>query len=213
MLKFISRKFIYIVFLVLCNVLWAQDHDFVKLIEEKNGKRLDLYAVNTGTISYQVFLQVKTEDFRRSSLRPVLQSVPPNSKTKLITIIQLDNTEGNYEKIFIVNEVSYEFDLRKDRQELQNKVSEVIDNRQFILFTETDCDFCEEAKSILERNYLKYIEYNISEDTAGAELLLNTLKAHKIDSKAKLPILQIEDSIYTDLNNNDQLIANLQKHY
>ena len=86
----------------------------VKLIEKKTGKRLQLFAENTDSIPYVVFLRVTTQDYRRTSKRPILKEIPGNSKQLLKTLILLDGKEGNYEPTFIVNEVTTNLSITKD---------------------------------------------------------------------------------------------------
>ena len=91
-----------------------KEHPHVKLVEEKNGKRLELFAVNTDTIPYVVFLRVTTSDYRRTSKRPILKDIPKNSKELLKTLILLDGKEGLYDATFIVNEVAPSMNIQKD---------------------------------------------------------------------------------------------------
>ncbi|WP_372756792.1 glutaredoxin domain-containing protein [Mariniflexile sp.] len=213
MLKFKLRNLIY-TFCFLTNLLLtAQTHEFVKLTEEKNGKRLDLYAVNTGAISYDVFLHITTEDFRRSSLRPVIKTVPPKSKTKLITLIELANTKGVYQSTFIINEVSYDIALEKDKQNFDLKFNSELNKKQLIIFTETNCNLCDDVKLLLNKNNLKFKEYDINKDQLSSSLLTKTLNQNKINSKTTMPVIQIEDSIYTNLKDSQQLIEIIQNHF
>lgn len=213
MSKCISSKIFSIIILLLSNIILAQDHAFVTLKEVKTGKRLDLYAVNTGTISYDVFLQVETKDYRRSSLRPIIKTIPAKSKTKLTTIIQLDNTAGVYDATLIVNEVSAAISIDKDKQNFENKVNTEFSKKQLIIFTETNCTLCEDTKKLLEKNHLQYIEYNITNNMPNYSLLTKALTDKKITAKPNLPILVLDDAIYTDLKNSNDIIKLLQKHF
>jgi hypothetical protein len=78
-------KYLYTCFILLSvvfNSFSQKDHEFVSIKEKVTGKRVELFAVNTNTIGYDVFLMVETNDYRRSSSRPVMKHVPANSKVK-----------------------------------------------------------------------------------------------------------------------------------
>ena len=74
--------------------LSQNNHEFVSIKEKVTGKRVELYAINTNNISYDVFLMVETKDYRRSSSRPVLKTVPANSEVRMITMVKLNEKEG-----------------------------------------------------------------------------------------------------------------------
>lgn len=213
MLKIKYLKLLFIILLFSNNALFAQNHEFVKLKEEKTGKRLELYAVNTSSTSYELFLQIETEDFRRSSLRPIIKTVPPKSKTILTTIIQLANTEGVYDATFIVNEGNHDITIDKDKQSLANKINSELNKDQLVVFTETNCKLCNDTKMLLGKNKRQFIEYNISTDPSSYTLLTQYLMAKKVNSKTNMPILYIKDSLYTSIKSKEHVEDILKKHF
>ena len=188
------------------SLIAQNQHKFVSLKEKKTGKRLELIAVNKDSISYDVFLRVTTDDYRRTSLRPVLKTLPPNSETKLLTMVLLDGKAGIYNSTFIVNEVSYDFSLRKDKQDINIKIDESLKNKTITMFTKDHCILCNDLKTILNSNGLKYQEYNISNDTLNLIRLANELKTNRIKETSHLPVFKINDSLYTKIESKSNLL-------
>ncbi|AJR03421.1 glutaredoxin family protein [Siansivirga zeaxanthinifaciens] len=188
------------------SLIAQNQHKFVSLKEKKTGKRLELIAVNKDSISYDVFLRVTTDDYRRTSLRPILKTLPPNSETKLLTMVLLDGKAGIYNSTFIVNEVSYDFSLRKDKQDINFKIDESLKNKTITMFTKDHCVLCNDLKTILNNNGLKYQEYNISNDTLNLIRLANELKTNKIKETSHLPVFKINDSLYTKIESKSDLL-------
>ena len=73
-----------------------------------------MYIENTDSISYDIFLKVDTEDFRRSSERPILKTIPPKSKQRVLTMVILKGKEGKYTYTLVINEVAYALQFDKD---------------------------------------------------------------------------------------------------
>lgn len=176
------------------------NHKFVKLSEEKNGKRLKLYATNTDSISYDVFLRVVTDDFRRSSNRPTIKNVPANSKTHLITLIQLADSNGKYEATFIVNEVAKTLEVNKNHSNLGLKLDDAIAEQSVILFTSNTCSICPETKRILGDNNIGFTEYNIDEDSSKYLKSVEAFETDKTRIQTQLPLLKINDQFFKNIN-------------
>ncbi|WP_161805035.1 glutaredoxin family protein [Lacinutrix mariniflava] len=204
-----------IAFLLLTINSFAQNnHKFVKLTEEKKGKRLTLYATNTDSISYDIFLKVDTKDFRRSSNRPIIRNVAANSKIKLATLIQLAGTEGNYNSIFVVNEVAYALDVDKDFEALDFKLDRAIKDKKVILFTKDDCVICPDTKRILENNKITYTEYNIDKDSTTYIKIIKEFQANKESSfENNIPLLKVESKIYNNIESIEDFIGALRKAF
>lgn len=95
-----------------------KNHKFVTIKEKINGKRIELFAENTDNKSYDVFLMVNTQDFRKSSSRPTIKTVPANGRIKMITLIKLVGKEGKYDYKVVVNEKAGKLKVKKDKNEL-----------------------------------------------------------------------------------------------
>lgn len=200
-----------IAFLLLTLTSFSQDdHKSVKLSEEKKGKRLTLYATNTDSISYDVFLRVETKDFRRSGNRPIIRNIAANSKIKLITLIQLAGTEGNYDSMFFVNEVSYALELNKDYEALGFKLDKAINNKKVALFTKDDCAICPDTKRILDNNKISFTEYNIDRDSTK---YLNIIKELKTNKQSQIPLLKIENKVYNNISSIEDFIVALREAF
>ncbi|WP_157811563.1 glutaredoxin domain-containing protein [Lacinutrix sp. Bg11-31] len=204
-----------ITFLLLTLNSFAQnDHKFVKLSEEKKGKRLTLYVTNTDSISYDIFLKVDTKDYRRSSNRPIIRNIAANSKIKIMTLIQLTETEGNYDSVFIVNEVAYALDLEKDFEVLEFKLDRAIKDQKVTIFTKNDCVICPDTKRILENNKIAYTEYNIDKDST---IYLKIIKEFQADKKNRfenrIPLLKIESEVYNNISSVEDFIGALREAF
>jgi len=190
------------------------DHKFVKLTEEKKGKRLTLYATNTDSISYDIFLKVDTKDFRRSSNRPIIRNIAANSKIKLITLIQLTGSEGNYSSVFVVNEVAYALELDKDFEALDFKLDRAIIDKKVTLFTKENCLICPDTKRILENNKISYKEYNIDKDSTTYLKIIKEFKANKKNGNENhIPLLKIDDKVYNNIKNTENFIGALREAF
>ena len=151
------------------------DHKYVKLTEKIKGKRYELYIENTDSISYDIFLKVDTEDFRRSSERPILKTIPPKSKQRVLTMVVLNGKEGKYTYTLIINEVAYALQFDKDFELLDTKLDEALTSKTVEIYTQNDCSICPDAKRILTKNKIGYQEYNIDQDTTHYNKLILSL--------------------------------------
>ena len=184
----------------------------VKLIEKQNGKRLELYAKNTDTISYVVFLRVTTDDYRRTSKRPVLKPIAPSSETHLLTLIKLAGSAGSYDHQFIVNEVSDNLEFRKDYEDLQINFDQALETAKITIYQSNNCEFCAYTKALFLKNKIAFNERNIEADTVLLQKLLKK-KGKPIDHlNEEVLILEIESEIYRGIQNRKQLFEVLQKH-
>lgn len=190
------------------------EHEHVKLKEEKKGKRLNLYAVNTDTISYDVFLKVETKDYRRSSNRPILRTIAPKSKIKLMTLIQLTNTQGKYNSIFIVNEVAYALEIYKDFEALNVKLDKAIKDKKVTLYTKDDCLICPDAKRILTNNKIGYTEYNIDKDSINYLKIIKEFQDDKQNHfENRIPLLKVDNKVYNNIKTTEDFIVALQEAF
>jgi len=201
-----------IAFLLITLTGFAQkDHKFVKLSEEKKGKRLSLYATNTDSISYDVFLRVVTQDFRRSSNRPTIMNVPPNGKVKLITLIQLAGSEGKYDSTFIVNEVAHSLEIDKNHSNIDLRLDKAIKDAKVTLFTSNDCTICADVKSILGKNNIAFNEFNLEEDASKYINAVEEFQTDKRPFKSTLPLLKVGKQFYKNIKSVEDFNGILRK--
>lgn len=187
------------------------DHKHVRLIEEIKGKRYELYIENTDSISYDIFLKVETEDFRRSSERPILKTIPPKSKKRLLTMVVLNGKEGKYTYTLIINEVAYALQFDKDFELLDTKLDEALKSKTVEIYTQNDCSICPDAKRILTKNKIGYKEYNIDQDTTHYNRLIKEFKALKPNSAVNhIPILKVDDKVYNQIESLEDFIEALR---
>ncbi|MGB6268146.1 MAG: glutaredoxin domain-containing protein [Olleya sp.] len=207
------KKVVLILILICFNsiVIAQNEHKHVKLLEEVKGKRYELFIENTDSISYDIFLRVETNDFRRSSKRPILQTIPGNSKKKVLTMVKLNDKPGNYTYILVVNEVSYALEIDKDFEIIDFKLDKALKNKKVVLYTKDDCVICPDAKHILTKNKISYTEYNLDKDTTNYDKIIKEFKAIKPKSEFnQIPILKIEDQLFNDINSLEDFIQALR---
>lgn len=188
-------------------------HEFVSIKEKVTGKRLELFAVNTNDISYDVFLMVNTDDYRRSSSRPVLKTIPANSEVKMITMVKLNEKEGKYNYTLVVNEVAYDLSIKKDHENFEVKIDDALNTKTVTLFSKDVCDLCDETKYLLNNNRINFEELNIDKDSTQLIKLIKEYKHKRVDRRTYAPILKIEDSLYTQIKTKQDLIVVLKNHF
>ena len=210
-MKYISACIFFL--LITSNSLSQNKHEFVFIKEKITGKRVELFAVNTNTISYDVFLMVETEDYRRSSSRPILKTIPANSEVRMITMVKLNDKEGKYNYTLVVNEIAYDLSIKKDHENFEVKIDDALNTKTVTLFSKDICSLCDETKALLSSNKINYEEFNIDKDSTQLIKLIKEYKHNKVDTKTYAPILKIEDSLYTQIKTKQDLIDALKNHY
>ena len=196
----------------LCSFSQDANTEKVTLIEKQNGKRLELYAKNTDSIDYVVFLRVTTQDFRRTSKRPVLKPVAPHSETHLLTLIKLAGTDGKYDHQFIVNEVSANLKFRKDDEDMQIDFDKALKTPHITIYESDNCKICEDSKTIFNDHK---IAFEVKHIQNHKKILIEALKKvnKPLDQIEKqLFIIQIESEIYTAIETKKQLLEALKNH-
>jgi len=148
------QKFIFSFFFLNCFFCLSQvkEHPFVKLSTEENGKRLEFYATNTDSIGYSIFLRIVTEDYRRTSNRPILTNIEPNSKIHLITLIKLSGSGGEYTHRFIVNKATQAISFRKDYDKVGDDFNYAFNAKRIVIYQRNDSKVAVDAKML----FLKY---------------------------------------------------------
>ncbi len=196
-----------------CSVFSQTIHPYVKLTEKIKGKRLELFAVNSGATSYNIFLRVETKDYRRSSSRPVLKTIPANSKVRLITMVKLNGKEGIYTTSFVVNEIAQGLSITKDHENFEVKFNNALHTKKITIYTKDTCDLCMDAKQLLDKHKIRYKELSIEKDSINLIQLISEFKKSDLKKKALVPILKIEDSLYTSLKTRQDFIKALKNHF
>tara|TARA_B100000809_G_C15069972_1_gene505619 strand:+ start:892 stop:1494 length:603 start_codon:yes stop_codon:yes gene_type:complete len=185
---------------------------YVKLVEKQTGKRLQLFAENTDSIPYMVFLRVTTADYRRTSKRPILKEIPGHSRLLLKTLIVLNGKEGHYDATFIVNEVTNNIAIRKSKA-LDIKISDAQLQKTVLIFTNSNCDLCDEIIEILAENAFNYEDYNLETNTEASEVLTIELKDSASIEEIMFPVLKIEDTVYMTIKTRQEFIDILKLHF
>jgi len=113
----------------------------------------------------------------------------------------------------VVNEVRFDLAMQKNDTGLDFKMDASLKSKTVDLFTKDNCLLCNQTKDVLANNKINYKEFNIDQDSTYLVSLLKEFKANNIKSKIQAPVLKIEDSLYTNIRSQKQLIETLQEHY
>ncbi len=210
-MRFISLS-IFCLMLPLASFSQMSSNPYVKLVEKQTGKRLQLFAENTDSIPYMVFLRVTTADYRRTSKRPILKEIPGHSRLLLKTLIVLNGKEGHYDATFIVNEVTNNIAIRKSKA-LDIKISDAQLQKTVLIFTNSNCDLCDEIIEILAENAFNYEDYNLETNTEASEVLTIELKDSASIEEIMFPVLKIEDTVYMTIKTRQEFIDILKLHF
>ena len=208
----IAYSFIVLLFISCLSFAQQTKNENVELVKKQNGKRLEFFAKNNDSVSYSVFLRIETEDYRRSSNRPVLQVIPANSETHLITLIKLSDKPGDYKEQFIVNKISQSLNFRKDFDDIQINIDEALKTEDITIFESENCELCNEAKSLFNAYQIAFKTKNITEDQQKLEKLLKKAGQADYNIKNAIFILKIKESIYTNITTKTALIDTINNY-
>ena len=208
----IAYSFIVLLFISCLSFAQQTKNENVELVKKQNGKRLEFFAKNNDSVSYSVFLRIETEDYRRSSNRPVLQVIPANSETHLITLIKLSDKPGDYKEQFIVNKISQSLNFRKDFDDIQINIDEALKTEDITIFESENCELCNEAKSLFNAYQIAFKTKNITEDQQNLEKLLKKAGQADYNIKNAVFILKIKESIYTNITTKTALIDTINNY-
>lgn len=208
----IAYSFIVLLFISCLSFAQQTKNENVELVKKQNGKRLEFFAKNNDSVSYSVFLRIETEDYRRSSNRPVLQVISANSETHLITLIKLSDKPGDYKEQFIVNKISQSLNFRKDFDDIQINIDEALKTEDITIFESENCELCNEAKSLFNAYQIAFKTKNITEDQQKLEKLLKKAGQADYNIKNAIFILKIKESIYTNITTKTALIDTINNY-
>ena len=207
-----AYSFIVLLFISCLSFAQQTKNENVELVKKQNGKRLEFFAKNIDSVSYSVFLRIETEDYRRSSNRPVLQVIPANSETHLITLIKLSDKPGDYKEQFIVNKISQSLNFRKDFDDIQINIDEALKTEDITIFESENCELCNEAKNLFNAYQIAFKTKDITEDQQKLEKLLKKADQANYDIKNAVFILKIKESIYTNITTKTALIDTINNY-
>lgn len=207
-------RFILLTFFMFSFLCFSQKNNKrnVTLIEKQNGKRLELFAKNEDSTSYVVFLRVSTDNYRRTSNRPVLTTVAPNSETHLLTLIKLAGKPNEYEKQFIVNEVSQNLSFRKDDDDFQINFDSALKTTKITIFESNNCEFCNEAKALFDKYKIAYNTKHVKKNSSELIALLKKSGKPYNNTASDIFDIQIKQDIYRNITNKEVLF-NVLKQY
>ncbi|MEL0653101.1 glutaredoxin domain-containing protein [Algibacter sp. TI.3.09] len=207
-----AYSFIVLLFISCLSFAQQTKNENVELVKKQNGKRLEFFAKNNDSVSYSVFLRIETEDYRRSSNRPVLQVISANSETHLITLIKLSDKPGDYKEQFIVNKISQSLNFRKDFDDIQINIDEALKTEDITIFESENCELCNEAKSLFNAYQIAFKTKNIKEDQQKLEKLLKKAGQADYNIKNAVFLLKIKESIYTNITTKTALIDTINNY-
>lgn len=155
-----KSKVIIILLCLFSYQLYAQAEK-VLITEKKKGKRVVLQAENVTSDTLNVFFMVNSNGYRRSADKPILKDIPPKSKIKMMTLIELTNVESSYTYELIVNGKNKpkEIDYTNKIIDIENVIK-----GKLVIFTLTPCEKCKVLLSQLSLNHTPYQSYDIAKE-------------------------------------------------
>lgn len=195
---------------LLINICFGQkkEHKFVKLIKQEEGKRIAFSVKNNDSLPYSVFLLITSGNFRKSSKRPVLKTIPPNSEQHLLTLIRLDNNKSDFNYEFIVNQVSRSLSFRKDDEGININFDKALKSENIVIYESANCDLCTETKSLLKNYKIAFSTININDQLTE---LASELKLPEAEIKSKKIIIRIDGALHSSLTSKKDVIDVLKE--
>lgn len=199
-----SKLYLIIVFigiLIAPTFATAQSAPLVELIEDKQPKRWLLYAQNNTDEEQEVFLMVQGEGFRRSADRPVIKTIPPNSKVLMITLIPLKGVEPKYTKVFTWETNLKTITKRKGENEEEYVNIRPLKDDELTVFTDADCEKCAILLNFLNKNHYKYRVLDVAKNHKVKDFMFSHLrKAEYKGGLVDLPVLMYQQRKHWSIN-------------
>lgn len=112
----IFHKIGFQVFFLLFFSIGAAQEKPVRLVVDEQKKRTILYVQNDTDSDKSVFLKINPIGYRRSAQRPIIKSIPANTKVQMMILIPLTDVESSYTYDLIVNDVLENIDAKRKKK-------------------------------------------------------------------------------------------------
>ncbi|MDH7444424.1 hypothetical protein [Aquimarina sp. 2201CG14-23] len=145
---------------ILCYTIGFAQEKAVHLVEEVQKKRTILYVQNDTNAEKSVFLKINPVGYRRSAQRPIIKTIPANSKIQMLTLIPLTDVASSYTYDLIVNAELQNIDVKKEKTK---DVSSTPSSSKYglLIYTEKDCATCDTLIQKLKNKKIDFIEIDI----------------------------------------------------
>ncbi len=204
-MKYITTCIIF--FFIILNSFAQNKQSNITIKEKKIGKRVELYALNMTDQSYNATLNIHTQDYKRGDEAPITKIIPPHGAIKMIAMTQLVDTPGIYSYDLIVAEIGYEIAL-KGTKKYNKKINTALKNKSITIYTKPNCNLCSDTKQFLKRNRVLFKERSVIKDSVGLKQIITDYDVHT----SYLPILKIQDSVYSKIKSERDLVYALNNH-
>ncbi len=184
----------------------------IKIVEEKTGNRITLFAVNENDKAFDVKITITGSNIKQSKAKPRFMRVPGASKTNLKSLITMRNKKPTYKYDLVVNDSLSKRALRRPYERIEIKPRTVTPERAIILYVTENCAACDDIIAKLnEANYI-YKSNNLSEKPKAKEQFGKMLatKGVSIDEMTN-PLVLLNGSIYTNIDSYDKLLEYANK--
>ncbi|MEM7087414.1 MAG: glutaredoxin [Bacteroidota bacterium] len=153
-----NSKVIIILLCLFSSQLYAQAEKIL-ITEKKRGKRVVLEAENVTSDTLNVFFMVNSNGYRRSADKPILKDIPPQTKVKMMTLIELTNVESNYTYELILNDKN-----KPKATDYNNKIVDIenVIKGRLVVFTTRNCEKCKNLLSQLSLKHVPYQSFDIA---------------------------------------------------
>ncbi|MBQ0786835.1 MAG: hypothetical protein KBT69_05005 [Oceanihabitans sp.] len=205
-----KTTFYFLLFFVSALSIAQNNHAHISIEKEEVGKRVAIFAVNSSSTDYEVFLKINATGFRKLAENPITKVVPAKTKVKMGQLLKVSK-DSNFTYGMIVNEIGH--DTEKVANAIDFTFDESKKNKPVIVFVKDYCDLCDNTIKLFSDNNIVHTIYNIDEDKEYYQKIQQELINRKNDKTSLVPIIEVEDSIYNRLESRDKLIKALKNHF
>ena len=202
-----AQKIILLFFIVCSFQSFSQDPE-VMITEEKNGKRIVLFAENMTMDTLNVFLRVNADGYRKSASKPVIKDIPPLEKIPMITLIELNKEQANYTFDLIVNE-----EKRNLTYKVQKPVKDIhkIISGRLVIFSLPHCEKCDEISNRLTKERIQHKAFNIKESELIYEQFMAFIESDPTKvTQIRFPVIWNKDHVIFGYDNLEKIVNELK---
>lgn len=182
----------------------------VLITEEKNGKRVELFAENKTSDTLNVFFLIKAEGYRRSAAKPILKDLPPNSKVPMTTLIELDGETSQY---------TYDLIINKERKDISIKftpeardIRSIVQDR-LVLFVAPGCDKCTALSEALTEKRITHKAFDIHQDPTMYRQFMSFIERMLTsETKIKFPVIWNNDYVIFGYDELETIVDELENN-
>lgn len=94
----------------------TKDPEGIKISVRKGHKKITYVAQNITDKDIDIFFKVNSKGFRRSADRPIITTIPAQSKKDLITLIPLKGADTTHSYMAVLTKAEYNIGIKKTKE-------------------------------------------------------------------------------------------------